>query len=133
MFTRAMRWVYIGFTWLFLAGIVIQFYLAGYAVFSRVEDFEIHRNFGMALGGLALVGFLLSFAARVPWSVTGWRFVLFLQIAILQSLFAGFRVSNPAIGAFHVVNAVAICAISVYLTIASRGLIAQVGTKAGHG
>ncbi len=133
MFTRAMRWVYIGFTWLFLAGIVIQFYLAGYAVFSRVEDFEIHQNFGMALGGLALIGILLSFAARVPWSVTGWRFVLFLQIGILQSLFVGFRVSNPAIGAFHVVNALAVCAISVYLTIASRGLVAQVGTKAVHG
>lgn len=133
MFTYAMRWVYVGFAWLFLAGIVIQFYLAGYAVFSRVEDFEVHRNLGMALGGLALIGLLLSFAARVPWSITGWRFVLFLQISVLQSLFAGYRISAPAIGAFHVVNAVAIFALSAYLAIASRGFVAQSGTKAAKG
>lgn len=123
MFTRVMRWVYIVFAWLFLATVVVQFYLAGFAVFSRERNFEVHMAFGFTIGGLSLLGLLLSFAARVPWATTGWRTLLFVQIGILQSLFAAYMVTLPAVAALHVINAVAIFTISAYLAVQARKLV----------
>ena len=114
MFARVMRWVYIGYAWLFLAGIVTQFYLAGLAVFSRERSFESHAGFGFALGAFALLGLLLSFSGRVPWLTTGLWAILVLQIGMLQSLFASFMITMPGLAAFHVIDAVAIFSIAAF-------------------
>ncbi|MDQ6878516.1 MAG: hypothetical protein M3082_12660 [Candidatus Dormibacteraeota bacterium] len=121
---------------LLVADLIVQFFLAGAAVFTFMRSFDdtssasipaaAYRNaahnmdfwWGIHVGNAALVFLLillmliLSFAARKPWMVTG-LIALFIPLLFLQSIFAH-GVPAPYAG-LHVVNGVAILGLSVYL------------------
>src|SRR5690242_3842876 len=109
-----MRWIYVGWLGLTAAAIVLQFYLAGYAVFgfTGLNGFETH----LVLGGLivlaSVIGIALAFAARVPWRITGINGAFFV-LMVVQGILA--HVPVRALSALHVVNGVLVFGVTLYL------------------
>lgn len=112
--SRYLRWVYVGWLALVVGLMVVQFYLAGYAVFGfRVlADIGPHRIVGDLIGLASIVGIGLAFAARVPWRLTVINGVFFVLMVVQAALaYTGVQV----ISALHVVNGVLILGVTVYL------------------
>jgi Family of unknown function (DUF6220) len=126
---RYMRWIYVGWLGLTAAAIVLQFYLAGYAVFgfTGLNGFETH----LVLGGLivlaSVIGIALAFAARVPWRITGINGAFFV-LMVVQGMLA--HVPVRALSALHVVNGMVVFAVSLYMLRESIHWARQQGLKA---
>lgn len=112
---RYMRWAYRGWLVLIVAALVLQLYLAGYAVFafSGVDPFHPHFLVGDLIGIAILIGVGLAFAARVPWRIRRINAGLFV-LMIIQFVLA--HTGIQALSALHVVNGVLIFGVTVYLT-----------------
>ena len=104
---RYMRWIYAGWFGTIAVAIVLQFYLAGYAVFGfhGLNDFGPHLVVGDLIGIAILLGIGLAFAARVPWRMTIINIVLFV-LMFIQALLA--HTGVQVISALHVVNGILI-------------------------
>jgi hypothetical protein len=98
--------------WIFVAGTVVQVFLAGLGVFRSPTDFEVHRNFGYALGLLSLVLLILAIAVRASRLQVGLA-VLLLVLFALQSVLVGVRTTTPEIAALHPLNGFAIVLTSI--------------------
>jgi uncharacterized membrane protein (DUF441 family) len=89
--------------WVFVAGLVLQVWLAGRGVFEAETMFATHRDVGYALSlftvVLLVLGLLGGMGRRAALRAIG-IFVLF----ILQSVFVIMRSSMPALAALHPVN-----------------------------
>lgn len=124
MFTHTMRWAYVGYAWIILAAVVVQFFLAGTGVFAGASNFQTHANFGNAIFLVTLVGLVLAFAARLPWRTIGLTALLPVLVG-LQSVFIEFWHSGLGdLAAFHVINGLAIFSLAGFLALRSRGYIA---------
>lgn len=87
-----------------MAGGVLQFLLAGYAVFAA-SSFDTHAAVGTVLTVVALIVLILAFAGRreaVPASA------LLFGLFVLQNVLGAVGDSAPALGALHAVNGLAI-------------------------
>src|SRR5881227_1108267 len=87
-----------------MAGGVLQFLLAGYAVFAD-SSFDAHAAVGTALTVVALIVLVLAFVGRreaVPASA------LLFGLFVLQNVLGAVGDSAPALGALHPVNGLAI-------------------------
>jgi hypothetical protein len=109
------RVVHLVLSVLFIAGLVVQVFLAGMGVFDGPERFETHRTWGYTL---ELFPVLLLIAALV--GRMGRRLAL-LAVAefglfILQSVLIAFRESTPAVAALHPVNGFLILLIAIVIT-----------------
>jgi hypothetical protein len=112
----ATRWARIGFAlvaWLFAFGAIVQFYLAGAAIFAT-GSFELHRNAGYMFGLLAIVLIVLALAGRMPRRVVAASALLF-GLMMLQSVFVVLRTSSPNIAALHPVNGLLIVGLGLWL------------------
>ncbi len=92
--------------WIFLAGLLVQLYLAGAPLFG-VTSFQPHRVLGMALTMLALLFPVLAFAGRMGRQLIGLSLLLVL-LAIVQGILPMLRNTIPWIAALHTVNALAL-------------------------
>jgi len=108
------RRLFLAASWLFVACLIGQVYLAGMGVFAG--SFENHRNLGYMIGLLPIVMFLFGLLGRVGRLDIGLTAVLFLQ-GILQSVFILQRDSAPAVAALHPVNGVLMLIVGLYLAI----------------
>jgi hypothetical protein len=100
----------------YLAGVVVQFFLAGLGAFGATS-FDAHRGLGFALGIASLVLLVLALVGRLP------RFLSLLTVVlvglnVLQSILANIDVEE--IAALHVVNALAIVYVAHELMQRSR-------------
>ncbi|TME07663.1 MAG: hypothetical protein E6I69_07355 [Chloroflexi bacterium] len=104
---RYMRWIYAGWFATIAVAIVVQFYLAGYAVFGfhGLNDFGPHLVVGDVIGIAILLGIGLAFAARVPWRLTIINIALFV-LMFVQAVLA--HTGVQVISALHVVNGILI-------------------------
>lgn len=119
MFTRAMRWTYLVLAWIILAAVVLQVFLAGLGVFAGPSNFETHRLFGYTLSYVMLIAFIVALAARLSRRLIILAALLPILV-FLQSVFILFRENGQsALAALHVVNALAIFALSGYLALQS--------------
>jgi peptidoglycan/LPS O-acetylase OafA/YrhL len=93
--------------WTFVAGVVIQVFLAGLGVFEGAARFSTHATWGFALEILPLVLLALAAAGRL-----GRRQVLYAAglfgLFMLQSVFVAVRGDLPMVAALHPVNGFAI-------------------------
>ena len=99
----AFQWL----AWLFVACVVVQFFLAGLGVFAGAANFELHRTWGYTFGYLLFFMIAAALIGRMPraaWAAPIGVIVLFA----LQSVLVAFRTEAPWIAALHPVNAVAI-------------------------
>ncbi|HEU0027811.1 MAG TPA: DUF6220 domain-containing protein [Ktedonobacterales bacterium] len=120
MFTRAMRWTYLVWAWIILAAVIVQFFLAGLGVFAGVSNFQTHANWGYTLFFVMLLWLAPAFAARLPWGTIGLT-ALAPVLVLLQSVFiAMWHGGLPAVAALHVVNGLAIFALSGFLALQAR-------------
>jgi Family of unknown function (DUF6220) len=100
--------------WLFVACLVVQFFLVGLDVFEALGDSELHRDFAYTYGWLAPVLVLLAGLAGVP------RRVLVLSVALLvlyavQTYLPLMADALPGVAAVHAVNALLVFWVAVRL------------------
>jgi len=118
------RRLFLAVSWLFVAGLVAQVYLAGMGVFGG--NFENHVFFGYTVTWLPVLMFLFGLLGRVGRLDIGLSALLFAQ-GILQSVFVLQRETSTAIAALHPVNGVAMLVIGIYLAIDARRLLRTEG------
>jgi hypothetical protein len=101
-------------TWLFVACILVQIFLAGLGVFDDPASFVTHRDFGYVFGWLTLVMLVLAIVGRVPrrlLALVGLTLVLFA----LQSVFVALRTDYPAVAALHPVNGFVLLLVAIVI------------------
>jgi cell division protein FtsW (lipid II flippase) len=120
--TTLQRWSRVGamaFAWLFAAGVAIQIFLAGLALFDTAERWADHRDFGYMIGILLLPLVVLVLLGRTGRQIIGMTVVLvvlyFAQTA-LPNIDAGW------VAALHPLVAFALLGMSEQLGARLRNL-----------
>ena len=98
------RVLFFGLAVIYLAGVVVQFFLAGLGTFGATS-FDAHQAFGLVLAVLSLILLVVAVVGKVPRLLIGLA-VLLLGLNILQMFLA--QVDVEEVAALHVVNALAI-------------------------
>ncbi len=93
--------------WLFVAGVVTQFVLAGLALFDSGLIWDIHVDVGFSIGYLLLFNVIFGLLGRLPRAAWGRLGLLFLMY-VIQTILPSLRDSVPWIAALHPINAAAI-------------------------
>jgi Mn2+/Fe2+ NRAMP family transporter len=125
------RSAFTGYHWLlaiFLAAGCAQVFLAGLGVFSfgdhdvagGTSAFDAHRALGWALGGVAIVIFVLALIARAGAARVALSGVLVVQTTVLQSLLAGLADNTALYGGLHALDGFVILGIAGGLYATSR-------------
>ena len=128
---RPARLVFVGSSWLLVAGLVVQVFLAGLGVFDTPERFELHSSLGFTLQVLPflmLVSGLAGGLGRRQVGLAGLIFALFF----VQSLLVSVRDDAPMIAALHPLNGFGILLLSIVVARAAR-LTAPRGSTDGIG
>jgi multisubunit Na+/H+ antiporter MnhE subunit len=115
------RVIYFGLAGLYLAAALVQFFLAGLAVFGDTS-FDPHSVLGFILGVASLVLLIVAVVARLPRTLLLLT-VLLVGLNVLQMVLANIDVSE--IAALHPVNGVAIVFLAYELTQRSRRYLAS--------
>ena len=114
------RVAFYGVALVYMLGVVIQFFLAGLAVFG-VRSYDAPRGLGFVLGVISLVLLALAIGAKMPRSVTALSTVLValnaFQIVLIQ-------IDIAEVNALHLVNALAIAFVANMLVQRSRRYLA---------
>ena len=115
------RVLFFGLAVIYLAGVVVQFFLAGLGTFGATS-FDAHQAFGLVLALLTLILLVLAVVGKVP------RFLILLAVAllglnVLQMFLA--RIDIDEIAALHVVNALAIVFVAYEFVQRSRRYLAS--------
>jgi hypothetical protein len=125
---RRGAWVLLKYvTTLFFLGVVAQFFLVGYGLFSmkhggnttidNAKSLDAHRNLGFILSDFGAV--LLLILALLAWPKPRAMLVRWIVLAVLafvQSILATEGFKHWGIGMFHPVNALLLFGLSGYLT-----------------
>jgi Family of unknown function (DUF6220) len=128
--TRLRRAAQAGYRWLLLAFLVlgaVQIFLAGLGAF-RIDNlgvsgdtaFAPHRAVGFTMAGVALVILILALIARPGTRLVIASVVLFLLVALVQSLLAGLADDTVWFGGLHALDGLAILGIATFLYLAAR-------------
>jgi hypothetical protein len=106
------RTIYAALAWLFVAGLVVQVFLAGRGVFESPVEFETHRTWGFLLELFPIVLLIVGLVAGVGRRLAVFAIVAFV-LFILQSVFVALRESSPIVAALHPVNGFLILLIAI--------------------
>jgi Family of unknown function (DUF6220) len=126
VFTRVMRWTYVVFAWIVLAAVIVQFFLAGLGVFAGANNFQTHVAFGYTILFVMLIALLPAFTARLPWRTIGLTALLPVLVFLQSVLITFWHNGLLVVGAFHVVNGLAIFSLAGFLALRSRKYITTV-------
>jgi hypothetical protein len=102
---------------------VVQIFLAGLGVFSLFGSgpgFEPHRTVGFVMSGVALVIVVMAVVARAGGRAIGLAVLLFLLVAVGQSLFAGLGEDVAFWGGVHALSGLATLGLAGYLQAQTR-------------
>ena len=99
---------------IFLAGLVLQFYLASAPIFGVGLSFEPHRKLGVALTILAILFPVLALVGRLGRKLIGFS-TLLVFLTIDQAILPSLRGNAPWIAALHPVNALALIGVSAMI------------------
>lgn len=98
--------------WAFVAGVVVQVFLAGLGVFDDPATFGVHATWGYTLELLPVILVVLAAVGRL-----GRRQIVFAAalfgMFLLQSIFVALRADLPMIAALHPVNGFAILFVGI--------------------
>ncbi len=100
--------------WLFVAGLILQVWLAGRGVFESPTMFDAHRNVGYTLSLFTIVLLVLGLLGRMGRRVALLAVAIFV-LFILQSVLVLMRDSTPAVAALHPVNGFLIVFLAIVL------------------
>lgn len=116
------RWAHLVAAWLYVAGVLLQGYLAGVALtqLGGSGDFATHVGLGYSLIGLlALAVPVFAIIGRFPRAQVGWSGLLLL-LYIVQAVLPVLRTSSPAIAALHSANAMIMLVLGVVVAVSAR-------------
>jgi hypothetical protein len=108
-----------GLAWLVLAGLVLEVYLVGAALFG-VTTFEPHRALGGALAVAILLLLVLAPVARRGRRVLGLA-ALLAALAVVQVLLPSLRTGLPWVAAPHALDALALLGVTAAIARAPGG------------
>jgi hypothetical protein len=127
MIVRAGRWAQLGFAWLFVAGVVVQAYLAG-AAFAQLGgsgEFSTHISVGYTVMGLLALSVLVSaLVGRVPRRDVALSIALFI-LYIIQTALPSARATAPLVAALHPANAMVLLILAAIIGWRARSLVAE--------
>jgi hypothetical protein len=109
---------------IFLAGLLLQFYLASTPIFGA-GSFQPHRMLGAALTLLVFLFPLLALVGRLGRQLIGFS-ILLVVLMIVQMMLPSLRGAAPWIAALHPVNALVLMGISA--RIGRNGRAAALGS-----
>jgi Family of unknown function (DUF6220) len=115
---RVILYVHQGLAWVILAGVLLQFYLAGMALFGAAS-FEFHRTLGYLLTVPILLLLILALVGLVGWRLIALSALLVI-LTIVQMMLPSLRISAPWVAALHPVNALALLGVSVSIALQGR-------------
>jgi hypothetical protein len=115
------RVLFFGLAVIYLAGVVVQFFLAGLGTFGATS-FDAHRGLGLVLALVTLILLVLAVVGKVPRILIALAIVL-LGLSILQMFLA--QVDVEEVAALHVVNALAIVFVAYEIAQRSRRYLAS--------
>ncbi len=99
---------------IFLAGLLLQFYLAGASIFGVGLSFEPHRKLGYALTIVVMFLPVLALVGRLGRKLIGFSLLL-VFLTIVQAVLPALRGAVPWIAALHPVNALALMGTSAMI------------------
>ncbi len=99
---------------IFLAGLLLQFYLAGASIFGVGLSFEPHRKLGYALTIVVMLLPVLALVGRLGRKLIGFS-ILLVFLTIVQAVLPALRGAVPWIAALHPVNALALMGTSAMI------------------
>jgi hypothetical protein len=109
---------------IFLAGLLLQFYLAGAPMFG-IASFQPHRILGSLLAISAILLLVLSLAGRLGEQKLRLS-ILLVFLVIVQVMLPALRGSASWIAALHSVNALALVGVSIRIGRSGRSEAQQV-------
>ena len=108
------RTLHLFVSWLFVAGLIAQVFLAGLGVFDGPASFATHRDVGYSLSLIPLVLIIAAWLGGL-----GRRLALLALLTgllfVLQSVFVVMRTSAPAVAALHPVNGFLILLLAIVI------------------
>ncbi len=118
---RQARLAYRGLAGLFVAGAVLQFFLAGLGVFGTGAAFEVHATVGTILAFasivlLALAG-VLTLSGSLARRSAGLAALLVVLLVVQYSLVELFSEAVPALAALHPVNGLLVLGVALSLAL----------------
>ena len=115
-----LRQAYLGLAWLFVAGVVIQFFLIGLGLFGDPAFRKTHALFGFTFLHLtSLLLPILAYFARLPRRTVGLSLLLFVVVTVQVAL-PGLATTSPYIAALHPVNALLVFGLGLMLAQRAR-------------
>jgi hypothetical protein len=111
-----------GLAWLFLAGLLLQLYLAGAPMFG-VTSFQPHQTLGSALMVLAIVFPVLALVGRLGRQRIGLSILLVILI-IVQGMLPSLRGTISWLAALHSINALVLMGVSARIGRSGRAAAA---------
>jgi hypothetical protein len=100
--------------WGFVAGVVLQVFLAGRGVFESTLAFKDHVGWGYMLGLLAIVLLVLAAVGRLGRRQVLYAVALWVMFAF-QSIFIAVRADLPTVAALHPLNGFGILLVSIVM------------------
>lgn len=125
------RYAYLGFAWLFVAGVVVQVFLAGMVVVARKISWNDHIGLGHSLAGPLLFMLISMYLGRQPGSLKRLTWLLFGVYVLQADILIFLRVEAPVLSALHPVMALADFALGLALARRALPLARQSPATAG--
>lgn len=126
---RAARYIYWFAALLFLAGVLLQVFLAGMVVVSYQMGWDNHVGLGHMLAGPLLVMLLTQYVGRLPGQMK-WMTWLLVVVYVLQAdVIIFMRTTVPVIAALHPVLALVDFALGLALARRAWPLLSEVSEK----
>lgn len=99
---------------IFIAGLVVQVFLAGLGVFDSPSAFLTHTTWGYLIEWLTLVMLLIAAFGRLGRLLIGLTALTLLQM-VLQSVFVVVRDDFPMVAALHPVNGFGVLLVTIVI------------------
>jgi len=118
---------------IFIAGLVVQVFLAGLGVFDSPSAFLTHTTWGYLIEWLTLVMLLIAAFGRLGRLLIGLTALTLLQM-VLQSVFVAVRDDFPMVAALHPVNGFGVLLVTILIArLAWLGRQAAISAAAANG
>jgi hypothetical protein len=112
------RYLYLGFAWLFVIGVVTQVFFAGMVVVAGQMGWDSHIGLGHTLAAPLLLMLISMYLGRLPGPMKRLTWLLFGVYVLQADVLIFLRAQAPVLSAFHPVLALADFALG--LTLARR-------------
>jgi Family of unknown function (DUF6220) len=108
----AVRRLHLVVTWLFVAGVVVQVFLAGLGVFDDPSMFSVHAGWGYTLELLPIILLVLALVGGLGRRQVAYPIGIFVMF-MFQSIFVAIRGDLPMVAALHPVNGFGILLVGI--------------------